>query len=204
MIFAALAFLVLALVSGVAGYWWRRREWRSLGDVAKNPEVLELRDGDDGSRTATLLIEGRRIFLTLQKDHAPLDEIVGVLKDMVREFPDLRHLDLKLPPRYPQRKIQRPPGFACKRIADLLFSKRTRDRVLYPTLADTEHEYFEALAQGRFGHARWIKYRGAFFFGMAVLAHVARKFVDIVKPTSAVAGRGDKSTDSHEREEGEL
>jgi hypothetical protein len=72
--------------------------------------------------------------------------------------------------RVSRQRIESPPGYSLRRMAEVLFSKKTMTEVFEPTLLDLETEYQEALSQGRPGKARWITIRGYWSFWSAVAA----------------------------------
>lgn len=62
-----------------------------------------------------------------------------------------------------QRKVRRAPGSRLLWVAGLLFS-RSVGEVLEDTVIDMRREYFDALAHGRTGKARWVRIRGTWAF----------------------------------------
>ncbi len=69
-------------------------------------------------------------------------------------------------------KIQTPPGFHLRAFALAVFSKRTFQLVIEPTLRNLFDEYCEALAEGRHRQVRWVLLRGYWSFWSAVLAQL--------------------------------
>lgn len=75
-----------------------------------------------------------------------------------------------------KRMVVRPPGAGMLRLADLLVSRRTYERVFEPLVNDLRLEYFEALSQQRPWKARliaaryWIAFVWNFFAGPLLAA----------------------------------
>lgn len=75
------------------------------------------------------------------------------------------------PDETPPVRLVRPPGAGMLRLAELLVSRRTFERVFLQLVEDFRSEYFEALSQGRPGKARlivaryWIGFAYAFVLG---------------------------------------
>jgi hypothetical protein len=67
-------------------------------------------------------------------------------------------------------RVQTPPGTHLRAFALAVFSKRTFQLVIEPTLRDLFDEYCEALAQGRHLGAHWVLIRGYWSFWSAALA----------------------------------
>lgn len=88
-------------------------------------------------------------------------------------------------------RIINPPGRICRAIAQL-FTKRARERVLQPTIADTQEEYFEALDCGHRHLARWITFRGGCLFAWAAFLCVAGELLRL-SPIARMLGSGDRS-----------
>jgi hypothetical protein len=61
-------------------------------------------------------------------------------------------------------KVRATPGSRLLWVADLLFSRKSVEEVLEDTVIDMRNEYFDALAQGRTGKARWVRIRGTWNF----------------------------------------
>lgn len=59
-------------------------------------------------------------------------------------------------------RLIRPPGSFMQSTAEFLCSRKSYEQVAKPTIADMQHEYFEALAQGKLLKARWIHLRDCF------------------------------------------
>jgi len=57
-------------------------------------------------------------------------------------------------------KVKMPPGFYLSKFITFLYSKKTRERVFEPALADMQNDYFSALDCGNTIKARWIHLRG--------------------------------------------
>ena len=70
----------------------------------------------------------------------------------------------------PETRIIMPPGYFMGVISELVFSKRTREKVIVPILADMQYEYCEAIADGRSGKAVIVRIRGYLSFVVAALA----------------------------------
>jgi hypothetical protein len=70
-----------------------------------------------------------------------------------------------------------PPGSHLWKFAEFFCTKKTYDSVFHPLLADFQHEYFEALKDGRVWKARWTRvlYLGAFFKSAGL--NVAMRFL---------------------------
>jgi hypothetical protein len=68
-----------------------------------------------------------------------------------------------------QRRVIHPPGEALHRVAGL-FSKRTRERILEPIIADMQLEYCEALAEERPKRLKlwWVQARAWVAFAEAI------------------------------------
>lgn len=71
-----------------------------------------------------------------------------------------------------RRKIMCPPGWTLYRFADFAFSRATVDAVLGPTICDFQHEYEQALSEGRKRKAEWVRLRGYWSFWSAVIAQL--------------------------------
>jgi hypothetical protein len=69
-----------------------------------------------------------------------------------------------------RHRVIRPPGHALHRVAGL-FSKRTRERVLDPIIADMQLEYCEALAEERPRRLKlwWVQLRAWVAFAEAII-----------------------------------
>jgi hypothetical protein len=63
-----------------------------------------------------------------------------------------------------RRRVRQAPGSRLLWLADLLFSRKSVEEVLEDAVIDMRREYFEALADGRTGKARWIRLRGTWTF----------------------------------------
>ncbi len=65
------------------------------------------------------------------------------------------------------RRVRPAPGSHLIRFARLAFSKKTRDNVLLPTIADMREEYLDALKDGAKWQARMARLRGYYAFAKA-------------------------------------
>jgi hypothetical protein len=68
-------------------------------------------------------------------------------------------------PPAPKRRAVRvvlAPGTRVGWVFGVVMTRRAFRRYVYPAIAEMQTEYFEALAAGRRGHARWIAIRGHF------------------------------------------
>lgn len=92
-----------------------------------------------------------------------LVQILGRL--LVTGYTALARLPTKAP------RVHRPPGSGLLRVAEFVYSKRSYQEVLAPTIWDMQAEHFEALAAGRSIKARWITVRGRWSFLAAASAH---------------------------------
>lgn len=59
-------------------------------------------------------------------------------------------------------RVQPIPGVRLAEIARFLLSAKSFERFVAPGIADMQHEYVNAVADGREWHARWIVLRGHF------------------------------------------
>jgi hypothetical protein len=66
------------------------------------------------------------------------------------------------------RRVRPPPGHRLLLVAELVFSRRSFEEILVPTIADMRIEYCDALAAGRRGKAWWVHLRGYISFVAAV------------------------------------
>jgi hypothetical protein len=74
---------------------------------------------------------------------------------------------LALLPRPRWRAIARPPGYLLLKLGRVLLTKRAYERLMVPHVADMQHEFCEALKEGRPAFAWWIEVRGYLHaFGM--------------------------------------
>ncbi|HET7461674.1 MAG TPA: hypothetical protein VFJ82_10505 [Longimicrobium sp.] len=64
----------------------------------------------------------------------------------------------------PARRISSPPGRGLLAIAEFLFSARSLETVLKPTIDDLRSEYNQALFECRNYKAKWIRVRGTWSF----------------------------------------
>lgn len=71
-----------------------------------------------------------------------------------------------------EHDLQTPPGTHLRSFASAVFSKRSFQLVIEPTLRDLLDEYCEALSEGHPRKARWACLRGYFSFWSAVLAQI--------------------------------
>lgn len=72
-------------------------------------------------------------------------------------------------------RIKRAPMSRQMSFLRFLCSRKRCDSIFEPIVADTQHEYFEALREDHAWHARWIRTRGSFwlcllFVGQPVLS----------------------------------
>jgi hypothetical protein len=58
------------------------------------------------------------------------------------------------------KRISKPPGFLLRSLADTLFSSNTMKGVIEPSIADMQHEYFEALNSNQKFKAFCVRCRG--------------------------------------------
>ena len=131
------------------------------------------------------------------------EALVAILLAKLRLLTESRRGRLNVRDKQQQQpRIDRPPGRICRLIADVLFSRRTRERIFYQVIADTQQEYYEALAAGRHRMAQWLKVRGGIYFIVAVLAYMIRKVLDVIRPatTRANVHSIDSSSNMHEDE----
>lgn len=77
-------------------------------------------------------------------------------------------------------KIKAPPFIRLQGLADFLFSRRTYEAIMEPTLRDLLDEYCEALAANRPWKARWVRVRGYWSFWSAVFAQLPISAVKMV------------------------
>lgn len=66
-------------------------------------------------------------------------------------------------------RITLPPGAFLLAVAEFLFSSRSLDDVLRPTIADMRREYNDALVSSRLWKARWVRVRGTWAFLSAAI-----------------------------------
>jgi hypothetical protein len=69
-------------------------------------------------------------------------------------------------------RFRGPPGSVLLQTVKWLCSPRTVDRIYAPLIADMQHEYREALWEGRYWKARWIVARG--YWGFMKTLSIAR------------------------------
>jgi hypothetical protein len=67
-------------------------------------------------------------------------------------------------------RIVRPPGYLLYRVAELVFSERTCQRIFEPILADLHFEYFRLLEAGHAWRARFAIVRGCYAFVRAFVS----------------------------------
>lgn len=56
--------------------------------------------------------------------------------------------------------IAKPPAYTLMKVGRLLLTARAYEQLLAPHVADIQHEYFQALHEGKRGYALWIEVRG--------------------------------------------
>ena len=82
-------------------------------------------------------------------------------------------------------KLSSAPGSKLIHLADLLYSRKSMDEVLQPAIDDMRTEYFDALAVGRPGKARWVRVRGTWAFlsaaALLTMASVGKTVVKVWK-----------------------
>jgi hypothetical protein len=85
-------------------------------------------------------------------------------------------------PKTQTSRITPPPGFYMQKVADFLCSKKTRELLVKPILADMQHEYFEALSQHRTRKACMIRARYFLNLCMALgLMRVLKVLTDVLR-----------------------
>lgn len=62
----------------------------------------------------------------------------------------------------PAVRVVLAPGTRAGWVFGVVMTRRAFRRYVYPAIAEMQTEYFEALAAGHRGHARWIAIRGHF------------------------------------------
>ena len=77
----------------------------------------------------------------------------------------------------PIAKIATPPGVRLWKLAEFFCTQRTYKAVFEPLLADFQHEYFEALSQGRRGKALWLRVLYLWAFCKSTGLNLAMSFV---------------------------
>ena len=86
------------------------------------------------------------------------------------------------------KAIRRPPGMKLDAFAQFVFSKRVYQTVLKPNLAETQHEYFEALCEGQLKKARWVRIRGVIGFWWTVVLQMPVSLTKLVQKLWTVSG----------------
>lgn len=82
--------------------------------------------------------------------------------------------------------IALPPGAGAASVLEFLYSRKTYDSVFAPTIADMQHEHFEALAKGRTAKAFWVRVCGYHALGGAIaretpiVGHILRALGDVL------------------------
>lgn len=80
-------------------------------------------------------------------------------------------------------RLHRPPGYSLLWLADFLYSRKSVEECLRPTVQDLQEEYAEALAAQRPYKARWVRIRGTWSFACAAslltMASVGKQVVKI-------------------------
>ncbi len=82
-------------------------------------------------------------------------------------------------------RIDRPPGWRLHALAVLLCKKKTLHQVVEPLLADLQHEYYTALANGRPWNASWGRVRDTIGFfkalGLSALVQLSKDLSRLAK-----------------------
>jgi hypothetical protein len=154
------AYLTPLLV--LVGYLYLHRE-ETLGNLLPSSSFLTL-----PAALSLLFLVSRATFLN------------WIDRSFAREEPDRRvEVDfLKRASRPP--KIQTPPGIHLRSFARLVFSKKSFELVIEPTLRDLFDEYCEALDDHHPGKAQWIRLRGYFSFWSAVFKQIPLSLTKLV------------------------
>jgi hypothetical protein len=85
-------------------------------------------------------------------------------------------------------QLRRAPGARLDAFASFFFSKRTYATVLKPHLADMQEEYFEALSEGRWHKARWVRVRGVMCFWSHMLLQLPVSAIKLLSELWTVSG----------------
>jgi hypothetical protein len=103
-------------------------------------------------------------------DRRPVWQRVGKLVRSSQRTTTLQILSLlELLARSNKRgRIRRAPGSLLGTISEFLFSKKTLEEIVNPTIADLQMEYCEALAARRPYKAAWVRVRGYWSFAKAI------------------------------------
>ena len=86
-----------------------------------------------------------------------------------------------------KQRVTMPPGWLIGAVANFLCSQKTYDLIAKPAIADMQHEYFEALAEGRKIKAVWVRVRGVLSFWLALgAARIAKAALNVWRNVHSV------------------
>ena len=157
------------------------KSWKNLQVTLKSAVALELEPG-------RFILEGQP--LSLEFKDVQMVELRGTHKLSGPSLPRWlrwRNAVIHLVGHHGS-PIHRPPGAKLENFARFAFSKRTFERVFKPHLADTQHEYFEALKEGDLRTARWVRVRGMLGFWSHVALQWPVSLTRIVQRLWTISG----------------
>ena len=85
------------------------------------------------------------------------------------------------------KPITKPPGSTIIQIADFLYSRKTRERVFDPLIADMRDEIFAGWSQGRFRKAQWIRFKYTMAFVTLAISDFSSGENSVVRNLSSYA-----------------